>query len=320
MASLAEIRARIAAQENKTNRKGNSFPSDNLVYPHWNIDEGATATIRFLQDGSPTNPDFWVERLVIKLPFNGVKGNPAIKEIKVHVPCVEMYGKTCPIISEIRPWYKDDSLKEMANKYWKKRSYFFQGFVRVNPLGDDVTPANPIRKFIISPQIIPIIKAGLMDPEIQELPTDHMRGLDFNIKKSAKGGYADYSTSTWARRETPLTDAEQAAIAAHGLFNLADWLPKEPTEAEMNAIKEMFNASMNGESYDPDRWGDYYRPYGIDAPAKAGSTEGVESAAPAAKATPAPSEPVVTEKPTTAATDKTKDILAMIRNRQNKSA
>ena len=38
-----------------------------------------------------------------------------------------------------------------------------------------------------------------MDPEIEELPTDLMRGLDFNIRKTTKGQYADYSTSSWSR-------------------------------------------------------------------------------------------------------------------------
>ena len=45
MASLAEIRARIAAQENKSSNKGSNTQSDNSVYPHWNMDEGTTATI-----------------------------------------------------------------------------------------------------------------------------------------------------------------------------------------------------------------------------------------------------------------------------------
>jgi hypothetical protein len=319
MASLAEIRARIAAQEAKKQNKGQTTPSDNSIYPHWNIDAGATATVRFLPDGLATNPDFWVERLLIKLPFNGIKGDAAAKQITVQVPCVEMYGMTCPVISEIRPWYKDESLKELANKYWKKRSYIFQGFVRVNPLGDDKTPANPIRKFIISPQIIPIVKAGLMDPEILELPTDYMRGLDFNIKKTTKGEYADYSTSGWARRESPLTEAEQAAIAAHGLFNLATFLPKKPGEAEMNVIKEMFDASVNGESYDPERWGAYYRPFGVNAPAGAAAPVAAEEAtvqpAAATPATPVKAEVKAPVK-TAADKDKTQDILAMIRNRQ----
>jgi hypothetical protein len=217
----------------------------------------------------------------------------------------------------------------LANKYWKKRSYIFQGFVRQNPLGDDKTPANPIRRFIISPQIFTIIKSSLMDPEMEELPTDLMRGLDFNIKKTSKGGYADYSTSTWARKETALTEAEQAAIESHGLFNLAEFLPKKPNEAELRVIKEMFEASVDGQPYDNDRWGQYYRPYGLEAPAGTANERPVtaETSTPAVSASSdedddaTASSPVVVPKTTDKpSSDKAQDILAMIRARQNKSA
>ena len=278
MASLADIRARIAAQENKTANKGQRTQSDNAIYPHWNMDEGTTATIRFLPDADNSNTFFWVERQIIKLPFNGVVGDPSMKQVVVQVPCVEMYGDNCPILAEVRPWYKDDTLKEMANKYWKKRSYLFRGFVRQNPIGDDKSPANPIRRFVISPQIFTIIKSSLMDPEMEELPTDFMRGLDFNVKKTSKGGYADYSTSNWARKESALTEAEQQAIDAYGLFNLADFLPKKPSEAELRIIKEMFEASVDGRPYDAERWGAYYRPYGLEIPA--GATAEKQTAAP----------------------------------------
>ena len=332
MASLAEIRARLAAQENKNQNNGPRTQSDNAIYAHWNISEGATATVRFLPDGNPDNPYFWVERQIIKLPFNGVKGDPNMKQVIVQVPCVEMYGDNCPVLAEVRPWYKDDTLKDLANKYWKKRSYLYQGFVRANPLGDDQTPSNPIRRFIISPQIQTVVKSSLMDPELEELPTDYVRGLDFNIKKTSKGGYADYSTSNWARKESPLTETEQAAIEAHGLFNLADFLPKKPSEAELRVIKEMFEASVDGRPYDVDKWGAYYRPYGIEAPTGSTQVEQTAPATPTPEAAPvassndvpwdedtpaAASDPVVVPKSDTSS-DKAQDILAMIRARQSK--
>ena len=320
--TLAEIRARIAAAENKQNTP--KAATDNSIYAHWNADEGTTATLRFLPDANTNNPYFWVERQIIKLPFNGVKGDPAAKRVEVQVPCVEMYGPEyhCPILAEVRPWYKDETLKELANKYWKKRAYLFQGFVRANPIGDDKAPANPIRRFVISPQIFTIIKSSLMDPEMEELPTDYLRGLDLNVKKTSKGVYADYSTSTWARKETPLTDAEQEAIATHGLYDLATFLPKKPSEAELRIIKEMFDASVDGKPYDLERWGQYYRPWGLDAPSGAST-----AAAPAATPVVAPAEdaapeedaaPVVVPK-ATGASDKAADILALIRSRQTKT-
>jgi hypothetical protein len=169
-----------------------------------------------------------------------------------------------------------------------------------------------------------------MDPEIEELPTDYLRGLDFTVKKTTKGGYADYSTSNWARKESSLTEAEQAAIEAHGLFNLADFLPKKPSESELRVIKEMFEASVDGRPYDADKWGAYYRPYGVDAPSGAAPAEqsvATETSAPrTVTETPAPSddtppfevdEPIKVPEQSTSS-DKAQDILAMIRSRQTK--
>jgi hypothetical protein len=331
MASLAEIRARLQAAE--SNKGGQSQGGDNAIYPHWNMDEGHSAVLRFLPDGDSKNTFFWAERAMIKLPFAGVKGEMDSKQVQVQVPCVEMWGEACPILAEVRTWFKDKSLEDMGRKYWKKRSYIMQGFVRENPLADDKTPENPIRRFIIGPQIFTLIKSALMDPELEELPTDLMRGLDFRITKTSKGGYADYSTSKWSRKETALTEQEQAALQAHGLFTLNEFLPKKPTEVELRVMKEMFEASVDGQSYDPDRWGQYFRPAGVAAPSASSSSAPVvdEEAAPVsvtpvAKAAPAVSSfdeddaPVATApaaKPA-AGGQNAQDILAMIRARQNK--
>ena len=335
MASLAEIRARLAAAE--SNKGGQSQGGDNAIYPHWNIDEGSSATLRFLPDGNSKNTFFWVERAMIRLPFNGIKGESESKQVQVQVPCVEMWGETCPILTEVRNWFKDKSLEDMGRKYWKKRSYIMQGFVRENPLADDKTPENPVRRFIISPQIFTIIKSSLMDPDLEELPTDHERGLDFRITKTSKGGYADYSTSKWARKESALTDAERAAIETHGLFNLAEFLPKKPGAEELRVIKEMFEASVDGKPYDTERWGSYYRPAGVAAPAAEhkvthmvdghGDAHPVAvKSAPMAREDPpfdVDDEPAQASAPVIAAvtkptSQKAEDILALIRARQNK--
>jgi hypothetical protein len=325
MASLADIRARLAQSEGNK-QGGNSTGGDNAIYPHWNMEEGASATLRFLPDGNTKNTFFWQERAMIRLPFNGVKGEMESKQVYVQVPCVEMWQETCPVLTEVRTWFKDKSLEEMGRKYWKKRSYIFQGFVRENPLGDDKTPENPIRRFIIGPQIFTTIKGALMDPELEELPTDYLRGLDFRISKGSKGGFADYNGSKWARKESALTEAEQAAVEKFGLFDLSTFMPKKPGEVELKVIKEMFEASVDGQSYDTERWGQYFRPAGVNAPA--GSAPAAESApAPAAAPTPAPAassdfddeEPAVATAPVVAkpaASDKAQDILAMIRARQ----
>lgn len=332
--TLAEIRAKLQASESR-GKDSSQGSGDNTIYAHWNIAEGTTARIRFLPDANPKNSFFWVERAMIRLPFAGIKGQSDSKPVTVQVPCVEMYndGSACPILAEVRAWFKDPALEEMGRKYWKKKSYLFQGFVRDNPIGDDKTPENPIRRFIISPQIYNLVKNALLDPEMENLPTDYQAGLDFNVKKTSKGGYADYSTSTWSRKETSLTAEEAAAIEQYGLYDLNDFLPKKPTDVELKVIKEMFEASVDGQPYDPDRWANYYKPAGF----KGGSGTDSETAAPVAKAVPvqtsAPavqpedppfdpdegtaeaSAPVATPaaKPSS---QRAEDILAMIRNRQ----
>ena len=329
MASLAEIRAKLKEQEAGAGGQ-RTGGGDNAIYPFWNMKEGEQATLRFLPDGDESNTFFWKERLMIKLPFQGIKGETDSRPVQVQVPCMEMYSESCPILQEVRGWFKDASLEDMGRKYWKKRSYIFQGFVADDPLKEDSQPENPIRRFIIGPQIFQLIKAALMDPDMEELPTDYTAGVDFRLSKGTKGGYADYGASNWARRERPLSDSEMSAINTNGLFNLNDFLPKKPDEVGVKVLTEMFEASVDGEAYDAERWSQYFRPSGMAA-----RTGDPQNRAPAPAPTPAPAAPVAEtvtdtgwQEPAPAATPESapapaaeetggaQDILAMIRARQ----
>lgn len=334
MATLAEIRAKLQAQETRP-QATSSTQNDNAIFAHWNIPEGTSATIRFLPDADESNTFFWKERQMMKFTFPGIKGQDESKPVTIQVPCVEMWGESCPVHAEIRPWFKDPSMEELARKYWKKRSYVFQGFVTQSDLAEDSVPENPIRRFVISPQIYKIISSALMDPDFQEIPTDYEAGTDFKITKGTKGQYADYGTSQWARRERSLNQEERDAIAQYGLFNLNDFLPKKPDAEALNAIFEMFEASVDGQLYDPERWSSYYRPYGMDAPA-ASSAPAVAAPRPAPAAPAAPvaedfddevpfksNEEVAAAKPAApapkqddGASPSASDILAMIRSRK----
>jgi hypothetical protein len=108
-------------------------------------------------------------------------------------------------------------------------------------------------------------------------------------------------------------------------------LPKKPTDVELKVIKEMFEASVDGQPYDTERWGQYFRPAGVQAPASAAASDEDTPAkpAPVAKAAPAPAaetpawdedEPTTATAPVAkpAAGGNAQDILAMIRARQSK--
>lgn len=278
MASLAEIRAKLLEAENR-NQPQVRQNDDTSSYPFWDLPDGGTSVIRFLPDGNPNNTYFWVERAMIRLPFNGIKGQTDNREITVSVPCMEMYNETCPILSEVRAWYKlqDEQMNALASKYWKKRTYITQGLIVNDGVNEATPPENPIRRFAIGPQLYKLIHSAIMDPELEESPTDYDRGIDFKIVKNKNGVYADYSTSSFARRERALTDAELDGIDQYGLVDLANFIPEKPDAVRLEVIKEMFHASVDGEAYDPERWGSYYRPRGMGSPRQ------TESAAPAAR-------------------------------------
>ena len=89
-------------------------------------------------------------------------------------------------------------------------------------------------------------------------------------------------------------------------------------------MKEMFEASVDGEAYDMERWGQYFKPAGMGQATGDPNKATTRSAAPAdedADDTPAPvaaaPAPVKQEAPaSTESASRAQDILAMIRNRQ----
>ena len=248
---------------------------------------------------------------------------------------MEMWKETCPIHAEIRPWFKDKSLEDLGRKYWKKKSYVFQGFVVQSGLAEDTVPENPIRRLIINPSIFNIVKGALMDPDMESLFTDYENGTDFRLTKTTKGQYADYSTSSFARKERGLNETELEAIAKHGLYNLNDFMPKKPTKEEVEIIYDMFKASVDGELYDPKRWGQHFKPAGVNL-GNLGAAADVDAAESSFKAPAQAARSAPVAKPTVVADEddapfevaeeaaapegkkNVNDILAMIRNRQQK--
>lgn len=265
--NLAQIREKLLAQQSQKDNIRSGTGGDKATYPFWSNPDGSTAVLRFLPDGDSSNDFFWVERLIIKLPFPGIKGDMQSRPTEVQVPCLDMWKPgSCPINAEIRPWWKGGKdLEDLARKYWRKKSFLFQGFVRQNPNTEDAAnaPENPIRRFMINPSVFDRIKTVFMDQEVENSPVEYDRGLDFRLVKGTKGQYADYGQSAWARRESALTESELAAIETHGLFNLSQFLPKKPDDDQIRAIMDMFHDSVDGKPYDPDKYAQYYKPYGL---------------------------------------------------------
>lgn len=279
--TLAEMRARLREQEDKKGN-GGGFQTDNASYPFWNIPMNSTATIRFLPDGDNNNSYFWVERQIIKMPFPGIKGGDTNKPITVSVPCLDMYGKKCPVQAETKDWWNDPTMVDMARTYYKKRTYLYQALVVSSPIKEEKVPENSIRRLVINKSIHDKIKASLMDPDIEDMPTDFENGLDFRLIKTQQGKYANYDTSSFARKTRALNEEEREAIEKHGLFDLKTFLPKEPDEKTVALIMELFESSVNNELFDAEKFKAFRASGGSSSTAAAEADTDVEESAPVA--------------------------------------
>lgn len=106
MMTLAEIRAKLQAQEDSKSNQGSYRSNEpNSFLAHWLIPDGTPLNLRFLPDADDSNQFFWREREMINLWFNGIKGGEQ-KRVKVVVPCNEMFEgqpiNSCPVLKEVR--------------------------------------------------------------------------------------------------------------------------------------------------------------------------------------------------------------------------
>lgn len=267
--AISMDKVRAALLEKQAKKGGNTetrtqSTGDNASFPFWNIPDNTQATIRLLRDGDESNDFFWRELTRINLVFPGVVGGeyPTDREVTVKVPCMEMFGQKCPITEDIRPlWKGSEDDKNLARQYYRKKSFLYQGFVVASPL-QDAAPENPIRRFVINQTIHEIVEASLTDTDMIDLPIDEVNGIDFIIKKTKKGQYANYQTSGWARRERSLSEEELTAIQNFGLFKLSDYLGRKPDQEELDAIFQMYKDSRAGLPFDADKYGQWFRAYG----------------------------------------------------------
>ena len=309
----------LREQLKQDSQKKNTQQNDGAAFPFWNLENDSVATIRFLPDADESNLFFWRERKMINLEFDGIVGQTNANPIKIQVPSMEIWNEQCPILTEARRFYKEGK-EDLGQKYWAKRSYVFQGFIRNNPLVEETVPENPIRRLTINPSLFKIIQSYLMDDDNEYSPTDYENGCDFRIHKTQKGQYASYETSSFSRKDSTLTTAELEAIEQYGLFNLSDFLPKKPDAETVRIIQEMFEASLDGEPYDPSRFANYYRPYGLEVDSDGHVTSKNETPAPVEKpkAKPAPADEEVEDEPKEVAKKPSpQELLARLKSKQS---
>ena len=255
---------------------------------------------------------------------------------------------------------KKESIKESLENLEKRstgkapdqfgRSPEMNKKVKVN---DQFVTLNPETAF--GPEIIE--KFEFNDVSLQDL-TKHMQkltGINLIIDKELKGKIT-ISASTaitvgdaWRAYLSALNTGGYSLVKQGAFYSIVqtrdirytttkiyqgDFLPKKPGEVEVKIMKEMFEASVDGEAFDMDRWGQYFRPAGVaqrtgdpnTTPAATTPAPTAPAATPAPEAAPAPvaetaPAPEATPAPAAEAAPATggdaNDILAMIRARQS---
>lgn len=293
MATLAEIKAHLAAKEAELKQKEEARKArsnngggggDKTQYPFWDMKVGESATVRYLPDGNPDNLLPWVERQTIELEFDGTIGGErdTTERVKVKVPCPTMfslidpdYKVACKITAHIRPWWKvkgSDDYK-LAQKYYRKQSWLTQGFVVSSPFEEEGLPENPIRRLTLTKKIFDKVFKAYNGTEFEEAPHDFDAGTDFVIEKTLQGEFNNYDTSYFQRRTRSLSAEERAAIETYGLFKLNEFVGKAPTEEQADIQYQMFLDSLDGKPYDFTKFGEHYRPWGVRGPNSGNSND-----------------------------------------------
>ncbi len=244
--SLADIRAKYKQKiEGKKKDFGNT---NNDVYPHWNIEENATATVRILPDKNEDNEDnFFIEKLEHKLSING-------KDRKI--PCIKMWGEKCPICELSAKYYKAD--KAAGNKdsvqgkyYYFKRTSLMKALITKDPIsyeGGGESAVGQVKTLQFTYQLMNLINAALAEEDEEKaltaLPWDLDEGYNFVIKKTKQGEYDNYSTgSGFSNKVTGIPEQYREAVEA-GMVDLSTLLPANPG---LEAVQKLLEAHLSGD-------------------------------------------------------------------------
>ena len=213
-------------------------------FPFYKIDFDQTVEFRFLPDLDDENPlGFIVENKYHELVINGQKKR---------IACLKMYGESCPCCEHSQKYYNDGD-ERLGKAFWRKIDYIAQGLVISCPpnVPHEVKEGeNPVRLVSVGPKLYKKVENSIVKGDMDEMPYDMENGYDFRIVKTKQGDYADYSTSDFKRKSTPV--AEQ--YLAH--LEMYDLKKYRYGKIERDQMETMIEAFLTGRSYEEEKKGD----------------------------------------------------------------
>jgi hypothetical protein len=213
----------------KADGSSNGESAGNNYYAFWNMDVGLSTIVRFLPDKNANSEFFLIEKTHHELIVNGEKKK---------VPCLKQYNEDCPICKESSKFYKIEG-KESPNgrQLYKKRQYVGQILIISDPMNPDISWEDNVEvKYItVGTKIYEAIRNAIMQGDIESDPTDFDEGTNFRISKTKVGDWADYSSSTFVRKQTTIDEKYQEAIQGQ-MVDLSTLLPANPGFEMVNAM------------------------------------------------------------------------------------
>lgn len=264
-------------------QKKPSFEKDLSIYPFWNMEYNQSSVVRLLPYEDAYTGAFWAERVLLPMAFVDPENENDV--VYFDAPCREMYDPSskCPVAKVVTGLYSEakelkntgntreaERLRKVANNHWKKRVFYYQGFVEKAGLAEQEAPDNPIRVFPLTKKIHEKIDNSVFNNEedpFEMLPTGEftmddiknivndnadedvlarLEGNNFVLKKLKQGDYADWSTgSEWTKKRTPLTPEQIEALYEYGMHDLTKRLPERPSDEGYDILVEMMEASVS---------------------------------------------------------------------------
>lgn len=204
--------------------KTSSQEGSNKFFRFWQAEDDTTTVFRFLPDADETNPmGFLVENKIHELTINGEKKR---------VPCLSMYGETCPICQHSQELYASGD-EVNGKKYYRKISYIGQGIVIESPIEHD---QNQLVKYIdFGPQVFKVIQAAFKSGDLEKEPYDLLEGYNFRIRKekTGDGKNSTYTTSSFAPKQSAL---DESIIAQIELADLKTLRQRQMSRTEIDTL------------------------------------------------------------------------------------
>lgn len=241
--ALEDLKKRFQEQKEKSSNNNNQSNGD--YYAFWTMPDDETAVVRTLPIANQKGAMPFLEKDHHKLSIEGKD------EI---IPCIAMYGETCPICELSRKYYKlkDEESQKKGKYYYRNRSYLASAYIKKDPLPlDPETKENAEGKVKVvqfGNQLYKKYNASLetlvKNEEIDDVPWSLENGLDFNIVKKKGAKWAEWDLASDFSRRTSSLPA--SFIEEFVPVDLSKFLPANPG---LEKVQRMLDAHMNDGSY-----------------------------------------------------------------------